>query len=264
MPSHSDESQRRHALQELPLSPSIPHQQLPSSLVSTIETIDALGSSSDDLAGHFSGLDEDPFSDRAAITGSRVMEESSPAVSPGSRSVRNVRPISTGSIVDRPESRSSSDDPVTAINTNSSHSIGHEDTGLQENAADAQESPSEQGHSHQAVHKVEDGSIPNDPLQRTREHSAGRSNSISAAELKRNLELVAHQGDPEPNSKSRSTEALPPARTFSDVFGAPSSVPAPPLSDRSSWLDERHNDEAEPPSSVSEPRGPHYDGYNEC
>ncbi|KAI5358214.1 hypothetical protein Slin15195_G065410 [Septoria linicola] len=251
MPSHSDESRRRDRLRELPLSPPISHQQLPSSLVSTTETIDALDSSSDDLAGHFSGLDEDPFSDRAAITGSRSMEENSPAVPPSSRPVQRVRPISTGSVADEPGSRSSSDDPVTSINTDSSHSIGDGDTGQQENAEDVEESSSGQGHPYQAVSRTEDSAIPNDHSQQVHEHFAGRSNSVGAAELKRNMELVAHQDDPVPNSKSRSTEVLPPARTFSDVFGAPSSVPAPPLSNRGSWLEDRQSDETESSSPVS-------------
>lgn len=130
LPSVSDDTPGHRTSRELheqPLSPTAPPPELPSSLSSQSETINSPDSSSDDFAGHLSGLDEDPFSDRAATAAPMPRQETSPEISPSSLPPAQHRPqIETASSVGAATSESSAEHPVTAINTQGPNSVNEE------------------------------------------------------------------------------------------------------------------------------------------
>ena len=300
IPSVSDETHDRRSSREihgLPPSPLVLPPELPSSISSHSETVNPLDSGSDDFGGHFSGLDEDPFSDSAAVS---VPKEESPEISPSSQPVQSKPRIDTASSVGAATSESS-EHPVTAINTGGPNSVSDELFDEESSRApsraisrspqvqqlpdevdggaapdDEEELPrtdsylEEAGHSSSSqiprtANPFNDENTPSDdrglPQPETYSDKAEqpldastpthdprlnrldprsipanfgqRSSSVSAKELRQH-------GQKEDLKTSRSADDILPEDHFLDAFVSPSSseYPAPPLSDRRSWLED--------------------------
>lgn len=289
LPSVSDDTPGHRTSRELheqPLSPTAPPPELPSSLSSQSETINSPDSSSDDFAGHLSGLDEDPFSDRAATAAPMPRQETSPEISPSSLPPAQHRPqIETASSVGAATSESSAEHPVTAINTQGPNSVNEEQQDDEPSSGRAvvsrAASPSSELE-HSSI-EIDDGtpSQSDDPRhlqpaghsdETAHHHSSILDSSTAppapqhATHLEEQREnddndLLDHvqqqqQQQPSNNSVEDTASSREEEEHFLDAFILPTrssrsssssheEFPAPPLSDRGSWLHREEGEEEE-------------------
>ncbi|GIZ42395.1 hypothetical protein CKM354_000566800 [Cercospora kikuchii] len=239
-------------------------QRLPSSISSRSQTLDALESTSDDdLHGNLSGLDEDPFVDRAAISGAGHNQEVSEPVSPLCQPLHNRPRINTAasSVSNTPATSGSSQAPVTAINTGGKNGAnmnsieqgeGSTTPGDLLSTENVERIPAIDTRQSQDTAERGRGRLRSDTINTARSSSVStRQSRLRAADIARS---PGSRGDMS-NSRSPQAETSASIDDFTGAFRPRSSnhhPPPPPLLDRSSWLGERRRQDGE----VAEPTSP--------
>lgn len=248
--------------------PTLESQPLPSSISSHSQSLEALESPSDDgLHGNLSGLEEDPFVDRAATSRAGHNQEVSEPVSPLSQPLHNRPRVNTAasSISNTSGWSGSSQAPVTAINTGGKNGAnmnsveqGEESTtpGDLLSTENVERIPANDTRQSQDTAERGRGRLRSDPINTARSSSVStRQSRLRAADIARSPESRGEMS----NSRSPQAGTSASIDNFTRALGPRSSnhhPPPPPLLDRSSWLGERRRQDGEvtePPSPLPSP-----------
>ncbi|WPB04024.1 uncharacterized protein RHO25_008668 [Cercospora beticola] len=242
--------------------PTLHSQRLPSSVSSRSQTLDALESASDDdLHGNLSGLDEDPFVDRAALSGADHNQEVSEPVSPLSQPLHSRPRVDTAasSVSNTSASSGSSQAPVTAINTGGKKGYNMDSNGQEGKIAQSGDLLSAENvgrmtatDPQERLDAAERGRcrLRSDPINTARSSSVStRQSRLRAADIARS---PGSRGEWS-NSRSPQAETSASIDNLTESFEArgDSHPPPPPLLDRNSWLGERRRQGGEVPETTS-------------